>query len=353
MDSVVNRVRLGDREVGEGLACFVIAEAGVNHNGDLEMARRLMRVAAESGADAVKFQTYRTDELVTAAAPKAAYQLLTTDHAESQFEMLRRLELSQAVHERLFNESRELGIMFMSTVFDMESADFLERLGVACFKIPSGEITNEPLLAHVASKGLPLILSTGMATLGEVERSLEVIRGNGDASVILLHCVSSYPAPPEGINLRAIKTLRHAFGIPVGYSDHTMGIEVAVAAVASGACIIEKHFTLDRRLNGPDHQASLESEDLRRMCDGIRVVERALGDGRKRPTSAERSAAAVARRSLVASADIPAGTVVSEDMLALKRPGMGLAWAMRAYVVGRRTIRDIDAGTVLSLDMLQ
>ena len=350
---MVGRVKIDSRDIGEGCPCFVIAEAGVNHNGDLQTARRLMRAAAESGADAVKFQAYKAEELVTAAAPKAAYQLAATDQAESQLEMLRRLELSQTAHERLFNEGREVGIRFMSTAFDTASADFLERLGVACFKIPSGEITNERLLAHVASKGLPLIVSTGMATLGEIERSLEIIEAAGNQGVVLLHCVSSYPAEPDGINLRTIRTLRRAFGVPVGYSDHTVGIEIAVAAVALGACIIEKHFTLDRELEGPDHQASLNPEDLRRLCDGIRVVDTALGDGRKRQTVDERRSALVARRSLVASVFIASGTVVEEDMLEFKRPGTGLSWPLRTHVIGRRAVCDIEPGSVLNLDMLQ
>ena len=342
----------GGRKIGPGQPCFIIAEAGVNHNGRLDLARRLVEVAARAGADAIKFQTFTAERLVTPDAPKAEYQGRATGAAESQYDMLRRLELSAAAHQELMTCCREQGILFMSTPFDEESADFLETLGVPGFKIASGEITNLPLLTHVARKGKPMIVSTGMARLGEVEAAVEAISAMGHRSYALLHCVSDYPASAADANLRAMHTLRAAFDVPVGYSDHTEGIEVALAAAALGACIIEKHFTLDRSLPGPDHGASLEPEELRRLVQGIRTVEAALGHGRKEPTRGEASTAAAARKSLAASRDIPAGTVLTDDLIAVKRPGTGLPPAMRPHLLGRTARVPIPAGSLLMLDML-
>ena len=349
---MVATVEIAGHKVGPNQSCFIIAEAGVNHNGDIEKALALIDAAAAAGADAVKFQTFVAELLVTRDAPKAEYQAQTTDAAESQYEMLRRLELSPAAHRRLMDHCQSKGILFLSTPFDEESAALLENLNVAAFKISSGEITNLPFLSHLARKNRPLILSTGMADLMEVESAVREIQSAGNRNLILLHCVSSYPANPADANLRAMATMENAFGAPVGYSDHTPGIAVAIAAVALGACVIEKHVTLDRALPGPDHCASLEPDELKMMVEGIRVVEAALGHGRKEPALSETPTAAVARKSLVAARDIPAGTILTEEMIAIKRPGTGLPPSMRADLVSRVARTDIAANTIIALDLL-
>jgi len=337
-------IAIGQRIVGPDCPCFVIAEAGVNHNGDLELARRLVDVAAEAGADAVKFQTFRADRLVSPTAPKASYQRQTTDAGESQLEMLQRLELSPAAHRELVAHCRQRHVTFLSTPFDEESAALLDSLDVPAFKIGSGEVTNHPFLEYIARKGRPIILSTGMSYLGEVDEAVRVLRHAGCEQLILLHCVSNYPASPADANLRAMQTMAVAFDLPIGYSDHTPGIEVALAAVALGACVIEKHFTLDRNLPGPDHRASLEPDELRALIAGVRVVERALGDGVKRPFPAEADTRAVARRSLAARADIPAGTVLQAAMLTALRPASGIPATLIGGVIGRRTRHPLAAG---------
>lgn len=346
-------ILIGGRKVGPGQPCFIIAEAGVNHNGEIELARRLVDAAVEAGADAVKFQTFKAERLVTEEAPKAAYQQKTTSSEESQQAMLRRLELSEEAHRELLGYCRERGALFMSSPFDEERADFLDRLGVAVFKIPSGELTNLPFLEHVARKGKPMIVSTGMSHLEEVKAAVEAIKRAGNLQVVLLHCLSNYPADPAEANLRAMRTMEAALDRPVGYSDHTPGIEVALAAVALGACVIEKHFTLDRNLPGPDHRASLEPGELAAMIRGIRIVEASLGHGRKEPAPSEADTAAVARKSLVAARDIPAGMTLTEEMITAKRPGTGLPPSMRDSLVGRQARRDIRSGTLLSREMLE
>ena len=283
----MKKIKAGDRYIGEDEPCFIIAEAGVNHNGDINLARKLIDVAVEAGADAVKFQTFKAEEVVTKGAEKADYQKKTTGLKESQFEMLKRLELTGRDFEELFAYAQRKDIIFLSSPFDKGSVDLLDRLGVPAFKVGSGEITNFPLLKHIARKKKPIILSTGMSTLGEVEEALEVIRKDGATDIILLHCVSSYPAKMEDMNLKVIETLRHAFKLPVGLSDHSIGIAIPVAAVSLGACVIEKHFTLDKNLPGPDHRASLEQDELKQMVKAIRDVEKAMGDGVKRPTKEE------------------------------------------------------------------
>ncbi len=343
---------ISGRIVGHGHPCFIIAEAGVNHNGDMAMARGLIDAAVAAQADAVKFQTFTAASVVTAGAPKAEYQKATTEAGESQMEMIRRLELSPENHRELLAYCEERRIIFMSSFFDEASADLLEGLDMAVFKVPSGEITNLPLLAHTAGKGKPMIVSTGMAYLGEVEAALRVIREAGNPDLVLLHCVSNYPADPADVNLSAMGTMAAAFGVPVGYSDHTLGIEVPIAAVALGACMIEKHLTLDRSLPGPDHRASLEPEELTAMVRGIRVVESAIGHGRKEPAASEASTAAVGRKSLVASRNIPAGTELTLDLIAIKRPGTGLPPAMREHLIGRRAQVDIPADSLITLEML-
>jgi N-acetylneuraminate synthase len=331
---------------GDGV--FVIAEAGVNHNGSLEIARRLVQQGAGIGADAVKFQTFRADRLVTPTAGKAGYQTETTNPNESQHAMLRRLELDEDAHRALLRECRSSRVRFLSSPFDEDSADLLEQLGVELFKIPSGELTNLPYLAHIARKGRPMILSTGMATLGEVEAALETIRAAGDPPVVLLHCVTEYPAPYAEINLRAIGTLRRAFGRPVGYSDHTPGIEVPVAAVAMGACVIEKHFTLDCAMEGPDHRASLDVAQFARMVAAIRNVSAALGDGIKRPTTSELRNRDVARKSLVTTRSLAKGERLDASAIAIRRPGTGIAPADLDKVIGRRLAVALESDQVLT-----
>jgi len=344
-------IQVGNKLIGPGQPVFVIAEAGVNHNGDLKLARALIDVAVEASADAVKFQTFRADRLATPDAPKAEYQLRTTGNEESQFEMLRRLELSADAHRELQSYCEERGMIFLSTPFDEEAVDLLDELGVPAFKISSGDLTNSPLLEHVARKGKPVILSTGMSELSELIEAVSVLNTAGCETPILLHCVSNYPADPAEANLRAMQTMRSAFDVPVGFSDHTEGIDISLAAVALGACVIEKHFTLDRTLPGPDHRASLEPAELRELVRSIRRVETALGSGRKVPTATEVETAKVARRSLVAARDIPAGTILEREMVVMRRPGTGMLPAMLDTLLGRQAIRDIAAGTLLDADM--
>lgn len=346
-------IRLGSRFAGVGHPCYVIAEAGVNHNGDPDLAHRLVDAAVAAGADAVKFQTFRADRLVTLDAPKARYQAQSTNTDESQYQMLRRLELSPDTHEALIAHCKRCGIDFLSTPFEEDSVDALVDLGLTCLKLPSGEITNIAFLDHVARKQLPIILSTGMASLDEVRAAVAVFRAAGNTSLILLHCVSSYPARPAECNLRAMDTMRHAFGVPVGYSDHTLGIEVALAATALGACVLEKHFTLDRTLPGPDHKASLEPAELTALVRGVRIVESALGDGEKVRQASEEDTAAVARKSIVAACDIPKGVVITSTMLAIRRPGTGLMPTLLPELIGRTSRQYIAAGTVVSLEMFQ
>lgn len=346
-------VDIAGRKIGPDQPCFVIAEAGVNHNGELDLAKRLVDVAVAAQVDAVKFQTFQPERIATQDAPKASYQEGVVRRGESQVEMLRRLALSDDAHRELMAYARDRGILFLSTPFEEGSADFLEALGVPAFKIASGELTNLSFLAHMARKGKPMIVSTGMSTLKEVAAAVRTIRATGLRELILLHCVSSYPADPSEANLRAMRTLAEAFRVPVGFSDHTPGIEVALAAVALGACVVEKHVTLDRRLPGPDHQASLEPQELAALVRGARIVESALGHGRKEPSPSEVGTAAVARKSLVAARDIPQGSRLTKEHVAIKRPGTGLPPAMLDDVVGRVAAADIPADTVLLLEMLR
>jgi len=331
---------------------FVIAEAGVNHNGDVGLARALVDLAAEAGADSVKFQTFSTARLVSRRAPTAEYQRRATGGEQSQFSMLSALELSPAAHEALLAHCAERRIEFMSAPHDVESARFLKRLGVRRLKIPSGDVTNLPMLEIVGGLELPVILSTGMADLAEVDAAVAALRRAGLTDLVLLQCVSDYPASPTGMNLRVMDTYQRRFGVPVGLSDHTLGIHIAVAAVGRGAMYIEKHFTLDRALDGPDHQASLDPEQLRGLIRAIRDVEAALGDGVKGPTRNELPIRDVARKSLVAARDLPAGTIVGPDDLVILRPGTGLPPGAMTQVLGRKTARAIPADTPLSEDML-
>lgn len=350
---VIEHINIGGRLVGQKQPVFIIAEAGVNHNGSLEAAFQLVDAAAKFGADAVKFQTFKAEQLVSLSAPKAEYQLQTTDANESQFAMLKKLELGFDAFEKLSDYCKQKGILFLSTPFDDESADFLDQIGIPTFKIASGELTNLPFLTRIAQKQKPIILSTGMAWMGEVETAVETILKENNQQIAILHCVSNYPADPKEVNLRSMLTLRDAFGFPVGFSDHTKGIEIPIASVALGACIVEKHFTLDRTLPGPDHLASLEPHEFQQMVESIRNVELALGSGIKRPTPSEISTAAVARKSLVAARDIRAGEILTSDCIALKRPGSGLPAIMIQYLLGRSVRQDIPKGQMLSLDLVQ
>lgn len=320
---------------------LIIAEAGVNHNGDLGLARCLVDVAADAGADLVKFQTFSAQRLATASAAKAEYQARSTDQSESQYEMLQKLELSVEMHAALISHCRSRGIGFFSTAFDIESVDFLVGLGIDRFKIPSGEITNLPYLRHIAHYGKPVILSTGMSTLGEIEAALEALEraGTARASITILHCNTEYPTPMSDVNLRAMQSIAAAFGVAVGYSDHTRGIEVPIAAVALGASVIEKHFTLDRGLPGPDHKASLEPQELQAMVQAIRNIEVAMGDGIKRPSASELKNRAVARKSIVAACPIRAGERFTELNLTTKRPGNGLSPMFWDTVIGLHAAR--------------
>lgn len=339
--------RVGDRVIGAGAPAFLVAEAGVNHNGDPELARRLVAEAAAAGADAVKFQTFRAEALVAREAPKAAYQVETTGGDESQREMLLRLELGLEAHAALRDESAKRGILFFSSPFDEASADALETLGVALFKVPSGEITNLPFLRHLAAKRRPLIVSTGMSTLDEVTAAVTAIREAGDPPLALLHCLSAYPAPVEETNLRAMDTLRARFGCPVGLSDHTTGIDIAIAAVARGATIVEKHFTLDTGLPGPDHRASLDPGELASLVRSVRRVEAALGDGEKRPRPSEADTRRVARKSLVAARPIRPGERLTRDLVAIKRPGTGISPADLDRALGRVVVRALAGDDVI------
>jgi N-acetylneuraminate synthase/N,N'-diacetyllegionaminate synthase len=347
---VTKELTFGKRAVGAGRPAFVIAEAGVNHNGDLDLAFQLVDAAVKAGADAVKFQTFIASEVITAEAAKAEYQKTTTGAQESQLEMVKRLELSFGDFRKLKMYCDDQGITFLSTPFDFKSVDFLAGLDVVAFKISSGDLTNDPLLRHVASKGRPVILSTGMSDMDEVREALAVLR---DVDVILLQCVTNYPAAAEDINLRAMLSMQSAFDVNVGFSDHTLGIEVALAAVALGACLIEKHFTLDKNFAGPDHRASLEPHEFRALVEGIRKVEASLGNGEKIPAASEASNVTVARRSIVAARDISAGTVITPAEIAFKRPGTGLPPRMADRVLGKTTRVDVKAGTLFKLEMFE
>jgi N,N'-diacetyllegionaminate synthase len=341
------------------MSVFVIAEAGVNHNGDPKRALDMVMVAAEAGADAIKFQTFTADKLVSERAQKAEYQQRQTGGG-SQHEMLKALEMSEALHERLFDRCEEAGIEFMSTPFDEEAADFLIGLGMKRLKVPSGEIVNHRLLRHFAAKRRPMIVSTGMATMAEVEEAVAVVhqawgdeRPEGGAPLTILQCTSNYPAAPGEVNLRAMTSMAEALKLPVGYSDHTLGINAAIAAAARGATVIEKHFTMDRALPGPDHGASLTPAELGQMVAAIREVEVLLGSPVKAPSEAELAVRAVARRSVTAVRDLAAGAAVGAGDVDLLRPAGGILPKDIEKVIGRRLGRPVAAGTALQWDDLE
>jgi len=333
------------------MSVLIIAEAGVNHNGDIELAKRLIDVAADAGADLVKFQTFSAERLATQSAPKADYQNQTTDQAESQFAMLNQLELSSEMHRVLITHCQQRNIGFFSTGFDIQSLDYLASLSAERFKIPSGEITNLPYLRHVGGFGKPVILSTGMANLGEIETALDVLEtaGTPRTQITVLHCNTEYPTPMKDVNLRAMCSIRDAFGVAVGYSDHTAGTEVPIAAVALGATVIEKHLTLDRNLPGPDHKASLEPNEFAAMVRSIRNIEQAAGDGIKRPSPSETKNKAIARKSLVAAKPIRAGDQFTAENVIAKRPGTGISPMRWDEVIGQVAARDFVADELIAL----
>lgn len=331
---------------------LIIAEAGVNHNGDMSLAKELIAAAADAGADLVKFQTFIAANIISRSAPKAEYQKGATDPQESQQEMVRKLELTRDNHLELIAECQKQGVGFFSTAFDKDSIDLLEELGGSdIVKVPSGELTNLPYLRYLTRHGKRVLLSTGMADLGEIEAAINVVEQAGTSrdKITVLHCTTEYPTPMEDVNLRAMVSIGKAFGVSVGYSDHTPGIEIPIAAVALGATVIEKHFTLDRNLPGPDHRASLEPNELKAMVQGIRNIEKALGDGIKRPSPSELKNKPIARKSLVAARPIKAGEAFTEDNLMAKRPGTGISPMQWDDVIGRTAPRDFREDELIEL----
>ena len=330
---------------------LIIAEAGVNHNGSIELAFELIDAASEAGADVVKFQTFKAENLVTRSAAKADYQLGTTDSKETQFEMIKKLELSYDIHLKLISRCKEKGIRFSSTGFDTSSVDVLIELGVDFLKVPSGEITNLPYLRHVGSKGLPIILSTGMSSMQEVASALQILEKAGARKhdINVLHCNTEYPTPMEDVNLRAMLSMENKLGVKVGYSDHTLGIEIPIAAVAMGATVIEKHFTLNRTMEGPDHATSLEPDELKQIVCSIRNIEKAMGDGQKKPSKSEQANMGVARKSIVASKNIKIGEQFTEENLAVKRPGTGISPLRWDELLGIESNKDFQADELISI----
>lgn len=330
------------------MAVYIIAEAGVNHNGSFELACRLVDEAKKAGADCIKFQTFKSDKLVSKNANKAEYQKETTGDS-SQKDMLKALELSYADFEKLKEYCDQTGIRFLSTPFDFDSIDFLNTIDMPFWKIPSGEVTNLPYLLAIAKTGKPVVMSTGMCNMDEIAAAIKVLKENGTAEIKLLHCNTEYPTPFEDVNLNAMKTMRDTFGLETGYSDHTKGIEVPVAAVALGAAIIEKHFTLDRNMEGPDHKASLEPQELQAMVSSIRHIEKALGSAEKKPSPSEQKNIEVARKSIVAAKDIRKGETLTGENLTVKRPGSGISPMRWFEVLGTEAVRDFTEDELIEV----
>lgn len=328
---------------------LVIAEIGVNHNGDVNLAKKMVEVAKNCGADIVKFQTAHPEKIISKFAPKADYQKKTTGEEESQLEMVKKVTLPFEAYKEINKYCNEQNIEFMSTPFDIESIDFLDDLGQRRWKIPSGEVTNLPYLIKIAKTGYPIIMSTGMCDISEIESAIEVLKSNGCGEITLLHCTTEYPAPISEINLKAMITLRNHFNVTVGYSDHTKGIDIPIAAVAMGAEVIEKHFTLDKNMDGPDHKASLEPEELKKMIEGIRNVDIAMGDGVKKATESEKKNKLIARKSIVAAKAIKKGELLSEDNLTTKRPGTGISPMKWFDVVGTVAYRNYEEDELIEL----
>jgi len=342
----MERVRFSFPPVGRGEPVFVVADAGSNHNRDLAQAKLLVDVAAEAGVDAVKFQSYSADTLYSRLTP------CFPGETEPPFEVVSRFELPREWQAELASYAASRGLIFLSTPFDYSAVDELDAIGVPAFKWASSEITDLPLLKYAAAKGKPILLSTGMATLADVQEAVDAIRSTGNNAIVLLHCVSLYPTPIDQVNLRMMDTLREAFHLPVGFSDHTLGLTASIAAVARGACVIEKHFTLDRRLEGPDHKFALEPHELKSLVKAIREVEACLGRPEKRPTPGEEAKLLLSRRSVIAAVDIPKGTTITREMLIIKRPGYGIPPKFVDVVVGRQARVDIPADTPITWDMI-
>ncbi|MCR4895643.1 MAG: N-acetylneuraminate synthase [Lachnospiraceae bacterium] len=330
------------------MSVFIIAEAGVNHNGSLELACKMVDAAKKAGVDCIKFQTFKSENLVSKSAQKADYQKNATGQG-TQADMLKKLELSYEEFIKLKKYCDEIGICFLSTPFDMDSIHFLSELHMPFWKVPSGEITNYPYLVELAKTSKPVVMSTGMCKMSEIDTAIKVLRENGSGEITLLHCNTEYPTPFEDVNLRAMQTMRDAFCLEVGYSDHTKGIEVPVAAVALGASIIEKHFTLSREMEGPDHKASLEPEELAQMVSNIRHIEKALGSGIKTPSPSEQKNLSVARKSIIAKRNIKAGELLSTENLTVKRPGNGISPMRWNEVLGTRAVRDFCEDELIEL----
>jgi N,N'-diacetyllegionaminate synthase len=330
---------------------FIIAEAGVNHNGDIATAKKMIDAAVKAGADAIKFQTFIPEKIVSRSAPKAEYQKKTTHKEESQLAMLKKLVLDADAHRKLLAYCSKKGIQFLSTPFDLQSIDLLNNLGLEVFKIPSGEITNLPYLKKIGSLKKKIIMSTGMADMKEIDKAMKILieAGTAKKNITLLHCNTEYPTPMEDVNLRAMITIKNAFIVKVGYSDHTLGIEISVAAVALGAEVIEKHFTLDRRMDGPDHKASLEPKELEAMVTAIRSVENALGNGVKKPSPSERNNRAIARKSIVSAGAINKGETLTPDNITVKRPGTGISPMKWFDVVGKRAKRNFHIDELIEI----
>lgn len=328
---------------------FIIAEAGVNHNGKIEVAKQLIDAAKEAGADAVKFQTFQAEKLVCKNARKAEYQIANTKNSESQFDMLKRLEISVQEHKELIRYCNKKGILFLSTPFDIDSIKMLERLHMPIFKIPSGEITNFPYLREIAQLQKKVILSTGMSTLSEVKSAVGVLKKYGSQDITLLHCNTQYPTPESDVNLLTMEKMHRETGLPVGYSDHTQGIEVALAAVALGACVIEKHFTISRNMEGPDHKASLEPKELKQMVIGIRKIEKALGSDLKCVSPSEQNNRDIVRKSIVAAQNIKKNEKFTEDNLTTKRPGTGISPMRWDEIIGQTANKDFDVDEMIQL----
>jgi N-acetylneuraminate synthase/N,N'-diacetyllegionaminate synthase len=349
---VKNTFAIAGREIGKGNPCFTIAEAGVNHNGDFELARQLIYAAKEAGADAVKFQTFKAANVVIPSAPKAAYQMRSTNPLESQLEMLHKLELSRAAHLRLKKLADDLGIIFLSTPADEEDVDFLEEVGVAAFKTASFQIVEPHLLRHIAQKRKPILMSTGMATENEVLAAVETVRRCGNEQLVILQCTTNYPSAIEDANLRAMIAMGTATNTNFGYSDHTMTSVSCLAAVALGACVVERHFTLDKNLSGPDHSLSFNPREFAQMVANIREVEAALGNSEKNPTETERINSVGMRRSIVSRVNIPKGAIIDHSMLAMKRPAVGISPISWDEVVGMIAHKDIAKDSIITWEDL-
>lgn len=339
--------------IGKNRPVFIIAEAGVNHNGKFDLAKKLIDVAKNAGADAVKFQSFQADILSTKTAVQCSYQKENIGQEESQYKMLKRLELPRKFHAPLKEYCREKKIVFLSTPFSEDDADYLENLGVAAFKIPSGEINNYPYLKHIAKKGKPMIVSTGMSTMEEVKRAINIIKENGNKKIILLHCTTNYPASPESLNLKVIKTMQKELDVPIGYSDHSEGSIAGIATVALEACIIEKHFTLDRDMEGPDHKASLEPRELKAMIKAIRKTELMLGDEIKKCTDEEIGTLKVIRKSIVAKRNLKKDKIITLDDLIIKRPGTGIPPNEIDKILGKKTVKKINEDSLIIPDDLK